>query len=373
MKNKKYKIFVSSPSLNGNERKYVVDCLETTWISSNGKYISKFEEKFAKYIDVKYAIAVSNGTVALHVALLGLGIRENDEVIMPTLSYVATANAVTYCGGRPIFIDSEKVTGNINVEQIKRKITKNTKAIMPVHLYGHPVDIDPIKKLAKKYGIAVIEDAAEAFGSRYKNHHVGGLSDVGIFSFFGNKNITTGEGGMVVTNHKRLAEKIRILKGQGMDPKRRYWHPTIGYNYRMTNIEAAIGLAQLERAKFHVESRQRIAREYNKLFEGIRDVIELPIQKEYAHHGYWMYTIILKKTANIKRDLFMKKLAELGIETRPIFFPMHIMPPYFEGKEKYPVAEEIASNGINIPTHSLLKTKDLWYIVDSIKRILNKN
>ena len=373
MESKKINIQVAAPVLNGNERKYVIDCLNSTWISSNGKYISLFENKFAEYVGAKHAIAVSNGTVALHAALLGLDITENDEVIMPTLSYIATANAVSYCRGKSIFVDSEELTGNINIKKIEEKITKKTKAIMPVHLYGHPVDIDPLKKLAKKYRLYIIEDAAEAFGCLYKGKHVGCLGDVGIFSFFGNKNITTGEGGMIVTNNSRLAKKIRILKGQGMDPKKRYWHPIIGYNYRMTNIEAAIGLAQLENAKFHIENRQRVAKEYDKLLIGMEKFINIPVEKAYAHHGYWMYTIILKDTIKISRDKLIKKLSEKGIETRPVFYSMHSMPPYFQGKGKYPVAENISANGLNLPTHAHLKKKEQVYIIDTIIKIVKKN
>jgi perosamine synthetase len=363
------KITVASPVLNGNEKKYVNDCLDTTWISSNGKYIGLFEQKFAEFVGAKHAIAVSNGTVGLHVALVGLGIAGSDQVIMPTLSYIATANSVRYCGGEPIFVDSEHETMNIDVSEIEKKISSKTKAIMPVHLYGHPVDMDPVLQIAKKHKLFVIEDAAEALGAYYKGKHVGPLGDVGVFSFFGNKNITTGEGGMIVTNSDVLAGKLRLLKGQGMDPARRYWHPVIGYNYRMTNIQAAIGLGQMEKIRFHLFKRQQIAKWYNKFLQPLVDYIELPIEKEYAHHGYWMYTIALKEKIRISRDELMLKMARQGIETRPVFYPMHTMPPYSKSEE-YTIAENYASRGINLPTHGLLLVKDIKYVSDVLYDLL---
>lgn len=365
------KIPVASPVLNGNEKKYVNNCLDTTWISSKGKYIDKFESKFARFVGAKHAIAVANGTVALHVALLGLGIGEGDEVIMPTLSYIATANSVKYCSAIPVFVDSEDITMNIDVSLIEEKITSKTKAIMPVHLYGHAVDMDPVLKLAKRYKLFVIEDAAEGVGAYYKGKHVGPLGDVGIFSFFGNKNITTGEGGMVVTNNSRLAEKIRILKGQGMDPKKRYWHPIIGYNYRMTNIQAAIGLAQLENIKWHLKRRKEIAELYDKELKSEENKIQLPVSKPYARNGYWMYSIILKDNVSLSRNQAMKKLEKKGIETRPVFYPVHTMPPYFESGDKYPVAKKLSDRGINLPTHGLLKPDQIRFICNNIKNILH--
>ena len=243
-----YKYPVYQPSLNGNEKKYVNECLDSTWISSKGKFINKFENEFAKYINTKFAIAVPNGTIALHLALLTLGIGKNDEVIVPTLTYVASANAVKYTGAKPVFADSFSDTWQINPKDIRKKITKKTKAIMPVHLYGFPCEMDEIKNIAKEFNLLIVEDCAEAFGTKYKNKHVGNFGDISAFSFFGNKTITTGEGGMVVMNNKRLFDLAVHIKGQGLAKNREYWHDIIGYNYRMTNICAAIGLAQLERA-----------------------------------------------------------------------------------------------------------------------------
>src|SRR3990172_3188852 len=283
---------VSKPSLIGREKEYVIDCLDSTWISSNGKYIELFEKEFAAYIGVKHAVACSNGTVALHLALLSFGIRTGDEVIVPTLTYVATANAVTYTGATPVLADCEFETWNIDTKKIEALITPRTKVIIPVPLYGHPCDMEPIMDIAQRYGLYVVEDAAEALGAKYKDRMCGNIAHISTFSFYGNKTITTGEGGMVVTNDGGLAKKVRILKGQGMDPKRRYWFPVLGYNYRMTNIQAAIGLAQIENVGKFVEKRRKIAWWYNENLKGISS-ITLPSEKDYAFHSYWMYSILI--------------------------------------------------------------------------------
>ena len=237
---------VAEPLLDGRETEYVLECLQTNWISSQGKFITQFESAFAEYCGVRHAIAVNNGTAALHLCLLALGVKAGDEVIVPSLTYVATANAVRYCNATPVFVDNDLRTFNIDANEIAAKITPSTKAIIPVHLYGHPADMDPILEIADKHRLFVVEDAAEAVGARYKDSRAGGIGTCAAFSFFGNKIITTGEGGMVTTNDEAIAARLRMLKGQGMDPDRRYWFPIIGYNYRMTNIAAAIGLAQLE-------------------------------------------------------------------------------------------------------------------------------
>lgn len=365
----KVKIHIANPVLNGNEKKYVDDCINSGWISSVGSYIQKFEEKFAKFVGTKYAASCSNGTVALHLPLLAYGLKPGDEVIVPTLTYIATANAVKYCGGTPVFVDSEKETWNIDPAKIEGKITKKTKGIIVVHLYGHPVDMDPIMKIAKKYKLFVIEDAAEAHGATYKGKMVGSIGDVGVFSFFGNKIITTGEGGMVVTNDKKLDAKMRLFKGQGQDPNRRYWFIEVGYNYRMTNIQAAIGLAQLENVKWHMNMRKKIAKWYYKHLSSLSEYIELPIQKNWASHSYWMYSILLKDSVKIRRDKFMELLTADGIETRPVFYPMHVMPPYLNKKLKFPVAEGISQRAINIPSHALLKESNIMFISSCIKKV----
>lgn len=362
-----YKYPVYRPQLNGNEKKYVSECLDSTWISSKGKFISKFEEEFAKFIKSKYAIAVPNGTIALHLALLALGIGPGDEVIVPTLTYVASANAVTYTGAKPVFADSLPDTWQIDPDDIEKKITKKTKVIMPVHLYGLPCNMDAIRKIAKKKNIFVMEDCAEAFGSKYKNNHVGNFGDISSFSFFGNKTITTGEGGMVVTNNKELYKLAVRLKGQGLAKNREYWHDIVGYNYRMTNICAAIGLAQLERADKIISKKRQIAGWYYDFLK------KLPLEFHKEHdnlfHSYWMVNILVN---NYKlRDKLRDHLKKNGIETRPVFFPIHTMPIYFKRGRSFPVAEDIAGHGITLPSYPELTKKDISSICNTIKDFYN--
>jgi perosamine synthetase len=349
-----------------NEKRYVNDCLESGWISSIGNYLARFEEGFARFCGVKHAIATNNGTTAIHLALVALGIGPGDEVILPTLTYIATANAVRYCGATPVFIDCDEETLNIDVQAIESKITVRTRAIIPVHLYGHPVDMDLILELAEKNDLYVVEDAAEAHGAKYKGRIVGSIGTCATFSFYGNKILTTGEGGMVTTNDDLLAAKLRIYRGQGMDPNRRYWHPVIGYNYRMTNIAAAIGCAQLERVDEALANRKRLALWYSSGLAQIPGLV-LPVQKHYAEHVYWMYTVLLPEHGAAKRDSVCKILESRGIETRPIFFPMHVLPPYEEDWTRYPKATECAARGINLPTHELLTQDEVSYVCEHLE------
>ncbi len=366
-------ITVAQPALIGNEKKYVADCLKSTWISSIGKYINKFENEFAKFCNVKYAAACSNGTVGLHLTLLAMGVKPGDEIILPTLTYIATANAIVYCNAKPVFVDSDPETWNIDPNKIEDKITKKTKGIIVVHLYGHPVDMDPIRKIAKKHDLFIVEDAAEAHGAEYKKKKVGSIGDIGVFSFFGNKIITTGEGGMVVTNSKKIDGKVRLFKGQGVSSKKRYWFLKVGYNYRMTNIQAALGLAQLEKIDTHLATRRKIANLYFENFKDVKEYISLPVEKHWAKHVFWMFTILLKDNVKISRDKFMLKLQKRGIETRPIFYPIHLLPPYKNGKESYPRAEKISERGISLPTHAGLTAKDISYIAHQVKSICKSN
>lgn len=355
---------VAEPALIGNEKKYVNDCLDTTWISSNGKYIGRFEEAFAEFCGVRHAIACANGTVALHAALLGLGVGPGDEVIVPTLTYVASANAVAYCGATPVFVDSEPVTWNMDPALIESRITERTRGIMPVHLYGHPVDMDPIRELARRHHLFVIEDAAEAHGATYKGKPAGSLGEAGVFSFYGNKIITTGEGGMVVTDNPDLAARIRQLKGQGMDPARRYWFPMLGYNYRMTNIEAAIGLAQLENVAWHIERRRENARWYKEFLQDCPALTLMP-EAPWAESVFWLYSVVLNERSAQSRDGVMSTLLEQRIETRPFFYPLHTLPMY-NRHETYPVAERLAAGGINLPSSTKLQRDDIEYICDCL-------
>lgn len=362
---------VAAPALVGNEKAYVMECLESTWISSNGKYIERFEGAFANFCNVKHAITCCNGTVALHLALMALGVGPADEIIVPTLTYVATANAVTYCGARPVFIDSEPETWTLNPSLIEKSITPRTKGIIVVHLYGHPVDMDAVLTLARKRGLFVIEDAAEAHGAKYKGKMIGSLSDIATFSFYGNKILTTGEGGMVVTNNDDLGARIRILKGQGMDPNRRYWFSVVGYNYRMTNIAAAIGLAQLEKVDWHIGRRREIATRY---IEHLKDVkgIALQPEKPWAYNVYWMISAVLSENLLTSRDYVVSELAELGIETRPFFYPMHTLPIYRELAKgrSFPVADRLAARGINLPSSAALCEEDIDFVCSELVRLL---
>jgi perosamine synthetase len=359
---------VYEPDLSGNELKYVIDCIETGWISSLGKYINLFEDAFAQFCGVEHAVAVSNGTAALHLALLLKDIGPGDEVIVPTLTFVATANAVRYTGARPVFVDSDPATWTIDPARIEEKISSLTKAVIPVHLYGHPADMDPIMELADKYDLFVIEDAAEAHGAEYKGEKVGGLGHVGCFSFYGNKIVTTGEGGMLTTNNSDLAEKARFLKDHGMSSERRYWHPKIGYNYRMTNIQAAIGLAQLERINEIIERKLIIADLYKRRLEDVLS-LELHPQSDWARNVFWMFSILVKDGLPCTRDELISALRERDIDTRPFFIPIHFQPPYREDGNSFPVAEDVGRRGINLPSYPKLRETDLRRICDCIKKI----
>jgi perosamine synthetase len=363
------RIAVAQPTLAGNERAYVLDCLDTTWISSNGKYITAFEQAFAEFCGVRHAIATNNGTTSLHLALVAMGVRPGDEVIVPTVTYIATANAVRYCGATPVFVDSLLPTMNMDPADIERKITEKTVGIMPVHLYGHPADMTAINEIAQRRGLWVLEDAAEAHGAEVNGVRVGGLGTCASFSFFGNKIITTGEGGMLTTNDDELAARMRLHRGQGMDPERRYWFPVVGYNYRMTNIQAAIGLAQMENIDKNLFARDQLASWYNEALVDVADVIVLPTQESWAKPVYWMYTVYLRKGGELERDAVMHALDADGIETRPVFYPMHIMPPYLE-PTSYPVADAWAARGINLPTHLEVTSEDVQRIASSLRNAL---
>jgi len=366
MKEQRRKIAVAHPALLGNEKKYVQECLETCWISSAGRFIPLFEREFACFCGVEHAVACDTGTSAIHLILAALNVSAGDEVIVPTLTFVATANAVQYCGARPVFADSEPTTMNIDPNKIEELITPNTRGIVVVHLYGHPAEMDQVREIARWHNLFVVEDAAEAHGAQYRGRTVGSIGDAASFSFYGNKIITTGEGGMVTTPDRDLAERVRLLRGQGMHPERRYWFPVVGYNYRMTNIQAAIGLAQLERVDEHLAARRRVAEWYGHYLRPFEDSLRLPVEELWAHHAYWMYTVILKDSVEFERDAVMQELAADGIETRPVFFPMHMLPPYHGSGGKYPVAEALAGRGISLPTHALLTEEDAAYVAERL-------
>lgn len=341
-----WKIPVYKPSLSGNEKKYVNECLDSTWISSKGKFIGEFEQKFANYTDVRYAATVCNGTVALHIALISLGIGPGDEVIVPSLTYISSVNAITYTGAVPVFVDSLEDTWQMAPDDVKNKITTKTRAIMAVHLYGHPCDMDALSNIAKGNGLLLIEDCAEAFGTFYKNRHVGTFGDIATYSFFGNKTVTCGEGGMVVTDDREAYDRVVHFKGQGLVDNREYWHDVVGYNYRMTNICAAIGLAQLEQADELLEKKRLIAWWYKMGLESL----PVNVQGEFGdvRHSYWMVSILVDKPE--QRVILRNLLATAGIETRPFFYPVHSMPMYAQKGQKFKIAEDISSRGINLPS-----------------------
>lgn len=362
---------VAEPALVGNEKQYVLDCMDSTWISSTGQYVERFEKAFAEFCEVKHAISCCNGTAALHLALLALGVEQGDEVIVPTLTFVATANAVAYCGATPIFVDSEPETWNLDPALLQEKVTDRTKGIIAVHLYGHPVDMHPVLHLAETHDLFVIEDAAEAHGAEYHGRRTGSLGDIGSFSFYGNKIITTGEGGMVVSDDDALAAKVRQLKGQGMEPNRRYWFPILGYNYRMTNVAAAIGLAQLEKADWHIARRRRTAFRYAQRLSAVPDIVLQP-EKPWARNVHWMVSAVLTEDCAVSRDTLMERLAETGIETRPFFPPMHTLPIYRDSAkgQRFPVAERLAARGINLPSSATLSEEDVTFVCDQLIKAL---
>lgn len=364
---------VCEPTLIGNEKKYVLDCLNTGWISSHGEYIKKFESLFAKKIGAKFAVATSSGSTAIHLAAHIVNLKKGDEVIIPTATMVATANMVKITGATPVFIDIDERTWNIDVNLIEKYITNKTKAIMPVHLYGHPAEMNKIKQIAKKYKLLVIEDGAEAHGAVYKNKKIGSIGDVTIFSFFANKNITSGEGGMLVTNNKKIYELALNVRNQSFSNKRHFWHKRIGFNYRMTNLQAAIGLAQTENLEKLVKKRINNAKIYNKYLKNI-DGISLPPSTKDIKNVYWMYTILVEPSFKMSAIKLRYFLAKHGIETRSFFIPLHLQPIYYKKSysNKFPVSEKIFKKGFYLPSSSHLSEKDIKYIVKIIKLAKNQ-
>lgn len=367
MSNHQISIPVAEPLLSGNELAYVTDCLQSGWISSLGKYVRDFEEGFAHYCGCRYGVATFNGTVAIHLLAAALGFGPGDEVIMPGLTFVATANAIRYTGATPVFVDSEAETWNIDPNRVAEAITPRTKAIMVVHLYGHPADMDSLRAVADAHGLFLFEDAAEAHGACYKGQRVGALSDAAIFSFYGNKIITTGEGGIIVTNNQAWAERAFFLENQGRYASNPYWHPEIAYNYRMTNIQAAIGLAQLERIEELVAIRRRNAAHYNRRLAGVPG-LSLPPEAKWAENVYWMYSVLVEEAFGLDRDTLRLKLRDAGIETRPFFYPVHTLPMYQTG-QSLPVAEALARRGINLPSGATLTPEQIDYICDVINNL----
>ncbi len=363
-------ISVSKPTLTGNEMKYVQQAIETNWISSAGSFIRDFEVQFAAACGAKHGIACANGTVAMHLALATLGLEPGDEVIIPTFTMIATANTVTYTGAKPVLVDMEPDYWQMDIDQVAAKITSRTKAIVPVHIYGHPTDMDSLLELAQKHGLIVVEDSAEAHGAEYKGRRCGGLGDAAGFSFYGNKIITTGEGGMVTTNNRDMARLAWNLRDHAFSNERHFWHKFVGFNYRMTNLQAAVGLAQVEQMDKFVKARRQNALEYNCRLSGIPG-IRTPKEAPWAKNVYWMYGIMVdEKDFGMNRDQLRKVLADHGIETRTFFIPMHCQPVYwndFKG-QRYPVAENLCRQGFYLPSSSSLTLSEIEYVTTVIRQ-----
>lgn len=347
---------ISRPSIAEKEIAYVTDAVKSGWVSSMGSYIESFETSFARYCGVEYAIATSNGTTALHLAIEALGIGTGHEVIIPDLTFVATANAVAYAGATPVLVDIDPDTLCISPRAIRNAITSKTRAIIPVHLYGHPADMGAINAIAEEFGLLVIEDAAEAHGAEYRGRRVGGLSDCGVFSFYGNKIITTGEGGMITTNDVAVYQRARLLRDHAMSPTRRYWHEERGFNYRMTNLQAALGVAQLERIDEILQHRTELMGWYRESIATAEDV-RLNYVAEWANSVYWMVCLEVDWLAGDLRDKLMEELKRSGVDSRPYFctlssMPMYSMPPCA-------VASHKAGIGLNLPTYFDLTRDDV--------------
>ena len=364
---------VSLPDITDHEIANVHEALASTWISSSGPFLDSFETKFADACGVEHALATSNGTTALHLAVMALGAGAGDEVIVPSLTYIASANAVSYVGATPVFVDSDPHTWCLDADHVSSVITPRTVGIIAVHLYGHPADMDAISQIAARHGLWVIEDAAEATFGTYKGRTTGSLSDIGVFSFFGNKVISSGEGGAVTTNDARLAEKMRLLRGQGMDPKRRYFFPEIGFNYRLTNVAAAILCAQLDRREFLLAARHEIADAYRTRLDQIPGLTPQPIA-DWATWTPWLVSVLVEPDKfGIDRDALMDFLAQERIETRPFFIPMHRLPPYAELARRqgtaFPVADRLAESGVNLPTYPAMTSSDVDRVAGSIQML----
>ena len=358
------------PRLDGNEEKYLMQAVRTNWISSLGSFVNEFETKFAEKVGAQHGVTCSSGTTALHLALRALGVGKGDEVIVPAFTMIASPNAVVYTGAKPVLIDAELGTYNLDLSQLESKITPRTRAIMPVHIYGHPVDMDKLLRIARKYDLYVVSDAAESHGAEYKGRPLGSLGDVSAYSFYGNKIITTGEGGMVTTNNLEIAKLVRTLRDQAFSNERHFWHKFLGYNYRMTNMQAAIGLAQTERFEFLVNCRRHNAELYGQLLAEVPGLL-LPREKSWAKNVFWMYGILVQPEFRMSRDELRGKLTERGVETRTFFVPIHLQPIYFKayGRQSFPVAEMLCERGMYLPSAATLTPDDIRFVAQCIKDI----
>ncbi len=364
---------VNQPLLNGREKELLCECIDSGWISSDGPFVKEFEKKFCEYIGVGYGIAVCNGTAAIETALFAADIHYGDEVIMPSFTIISCALAVMRMGAVPVLVDVEPDTWTMDVNQIEARITARTKAIMPVHMYGHPVHMTPVMEIAKKYNLIVIEDAAEVHGAEYKGQKCGSLGHISAWSFYANKIITTGEGGMVLTSDPAMAVRAASYRNLCFRPERRFYHTEIGYNFRMTNLQAAIGLAQMDRIEEFVEIKRRLGAYYREKLNDIEGV-SFQVEKPWAKTVYWMYCIELAKETKLDADTLMKELGNRGIGTRPFFLGMHEQPALqrvglFKG-ECYPITERISRQGLYLPSGLTLTEKQIDEVVDAVGEIL---
>jgi perosamine synthetase len=373
---------VNEPLLGKHELEYVSECIQTGWISSAGRFIEEFEEKWATYCGRRHGIAVSNGTVALQVAAACLDLQPGDEVIMPTFTIISCALAAVYNGAVPVLVDCDPRTWCMDVDQVKAKISERTRAIMPVHIYGHPVDMDPILNLAEQHGLAIIEDAAEVHGAEYlagRNttkptwRRCGSFGTLSCFSFYANKLITTGEGGMVLTDDSVLAEKARSLRNLCFHGNRRFHHTELGFNFRLTNLQAAIGVAQLERIAEIIERKRWMGREYNRRLAGIK-TLQLPVEESWAKNVYWMYGTVVAEESGMDATDFALRLKQHGVETRPFFLGLHEQPVFLQRGlfvgERYPVSERIAGQGLYLPSGLALTEEQISRVSETVHEVL---
>jgi len=365
---------VNAPLVDGNEKKYLDECISSGWISSEGPFVKQFEAQFATRVKRKHAIAVTSGTAALDVAVEALGIGPGDEVILPSFTIISCISQIVRSGAKPVLVDSDPLTWNMDSNQITEKITERTKAIMIVHIFGLPVDMDSIVNIANKHNIKIIEDAAEMLGQSYKNKPCGSFGDISTFSFYPNKNITTGEGGMIVTNDEKLAQDCRSLRNLCFQPQERFVHKRLGWNYRMTNVQAALGLAQLERLDEFVERKRRMGGKYTKMLSGLKNV-QLPLSKmNYANNVYWVFGLVLNDSIEFDAKETIKRLREEDIDCRPFFYPMHQQPILikmgFFQSESYPVAERLSKRGLYIPSGIALTDEQMNQVAKKVIEIL---
>ena len=372
----KIKVPVNEPFLLGNEKKYLMKCIKDGFVSSTGPFVEKFEKKFARRLNRKFAISVSNGTAALQLAFESLDIKKNEEVILPSFTIISCILPIIRCGAKPVLIDSDPVTWNMDLNKIEKKITSKTKAIIAPHTYGLPIDMDPLIKIAKKYKLKVIEDAAEAIGLKYKKKECGSFGDVSTFSFYANKHITTGEGGMIVTDNKKIAERCKSLRNICFNKKRRFVHYELGWNNRFTNLQSAVGLAQLEKLNSFIIKKRNIGKVYNRELSKIK-IFHTPLDRQtFAKNIYWVYGLVLKKNSQISLKYMMKQLMKEGIQTRHFFWPLHQQPILkkmgFFKNTKLPVAEYLSRNGLYLPSGLSITYLQQKFVIDKIKKIVSK-